>query len=149
MTIRQQGGVFGRNPSFSDVNVDSLTASGDVTGANLLSGTYIPTLTADLNVSTSTAHLVQYFRVGDMVTVCGQVTFTATSASSPTRLNISLPIPSVLGGRPIGGAGASISPANYGQSFAFSNSSGTAQVRASPSTTGSTTYGFSFTYRIT
>jgi hypothetical protein len=30
MTIRQQGGVFGRNPSFNDVDVVDLTATGDI-----------------------------------------------------------------------------------------------------------------------
>jgi hypothetical protein len=34
MTIRQQGGVFGRNPSFNDVEVETLSVSGDVDAGN-------------------------------------------------------------------------------------------------------------------
>jgi hypothetical protein len=38
MTIRQQGGIFGRNPTFNDVTANELTVSGatDFSGGNVL-----------------------------------------------------------------------------------------------------------------
>ena len=39
MTIKQQGGIFGRNPTFNDVTTSSLTVNGDetITGSYLVS----------------------------------------------------------------------------------------------------------------
>ena len=54
MTIKQQGGIFGRNPTFNNVDADGdITASGDVTASGsvissgkLLAGTSTPLATA-------------------------------------------------------------------------------------------------------
>lgn len=70
--------------------------AGAVTGtANqyIASGTYTPTLTSVLNVTSTTARVCQWLRVGNVVTVSGSanVTFTASSAG---QIDISLPIAS-------------------------------------------------------
>lgn len=59
----------------------------------VISGTYTPTLTGDANVSSSTAFVCQYSRVGSLVTVSGKCEVTTTDAL-PTQLGISLPIAS-------------------------------------------------------
>lgn len=61
------------------------------------SGTYTPTLTNSTNVAASTAFVCRYFRIGDIVTVSGQVNIDPTNAAATvTLLGISLPIASNL-----------------------------------------------------
>lgn len=157
MTIRQQGGVFGRNPTFNTVDVDgaitsggNITAGGNITGANLLSGTYTPTLTAVANVASSTAYVTQYLRVGNMVTVSGHVQLTATAANTDTQLRMSIPIASNFGSQAVGGAGACIATGLFGEPIAMTNDTTNDEVtfRCRPTTTAGRTYTFSFTYRI-
>lgn len=59
-----------------------------------LSGTYTPTLTNTTNITSSTAFVCQYMRVGNVVTVSGLVECSPTSASTVTILTMSLPITS-------------------------------------------------------
>lgn len=59
----------------------------------IASGTYTPTLTNTTNVAASTAFVCQYMRVGNVVTVSGQVQIDTTSAAA-TLLEMSLPIAS-------------------------------------------------------
>jgi len=74
----------------------------DMQGANLidvgnvLSGTYTPTITDDLNVTSSTAAESHYMRVFDHVHVFGTVTIDLTSAATLTRFDISFPIASAI-----------------------------------------------------
>jgi len=58
------------------------------------SGTYTPTLTGVTNVTSTTAFTCQYMRVGNVVTVSGKLSVTATANNSQTVLGISLPIAS-------------------------------------------------------
>ena len=60
-------------------------------------GTYTPTLTNSTNVAASTAFLCRYIRIGDQVTVYGQVNIDPTAAApTATTLRMSLPIASDL-----------------------------------------------------
>jgi hypothetical protein len=70
------------------------TFNGNISASNVLSGTYTPTLTNIVNVSSSTAYQCQYMRVGSVVTVSGVVDIDATNPASLTQLNMSLPITS-------------------------------------------------------
>src|SRR3990167_10996405 len=63
---------------------------------NVLANTYTPTLTNVFNVAASTAYACQYMRVGNVVTVSGQVDIDPTAASTYTELDISLPIASAF-----------------------------------------------------
>jgi hypothetical protein len=66
------------------------------TDGNVFSGTYTPTLTNVTNVASSTAVTCQYMRVGNVVTVSGQVSITATAGAAATVLDMSLPIASAF-----------------------------------------------------
>ena len=68
-----------------------------VTDGNVFSGTYTPTLTNQTNISSSTAGVCQYMRVGNVVTVSGQVSITAT-ASGDVVMRVSLPVASNFAG---------------------------------------------------
>ena len=71
--------------------------SGNISAANLASGTYTPSLTNVTNVSTSSVGAnSQYMRVGNTVFVYGYMTFTQTSTGD-TFIGISLPIASNFG----------------------------------------------------
>lgn len=72
-----------------DVTVEgSFTIS---TGA-VLSGVYTPTITNGTNVAGSTAFQCQWMRVGNVVTVSGQVNIDPTLASTNTIINMTLPV---------------------------------------------------------
>ena len=74
-------------------------STGVVTGATnqyIASGTYTPTLTNVTNVAASTARLCQWTRVGNVVTVSGQLAITLTTTLLASEIDISLPIPSAL-----------------------------------------------------
>jgi hypothetical protein len=82
------------------------TFSDNISAANLLSGTYTPTITNISNVSGSTASVLHYTRVGDVVHVAGRVSVTC-SAAAVTAFRITLPIASAFAGvQQLGGAGA-------------------------------------------
>jgi hypothetical protein len=72
----------------------TLSATRGGTGASNATQTYTPTLTNVANVAASTAQVCQYFRVGNMVTVCGQLSIDPTTTATLTTLGISLPIAS-------------------------------------------------------
>jgi hypothetical protein len=55
MTIKQQGGIFGRNPSFNDVEIDDLT----VTGSSTLNGAFSVQGTAGKLNQTASGNLFQ------------------------------------------------------------------------------------------
>lgn len=73
--------------------------AGSVTGtANqyIASGTYTPTLFNTTNVASSAADAFQWVRVGNVVTVSGNLDIDPTAASTQTVLGISLPIASSI-----------------------------------------------------
>lgn len=127
-----------------------VTINGTVSAANLLSGTYTPTLTAVANVAASTAYVTQYLRVGAVVTVSGHVQLTPTAANTDTRLRMTLPIASNLGSQSVGGAGANISTGLFGEGIGITGdtTNDEADFRCRPTSTAQRTYAFSFTYRI-
>lgn len=74
--------------------------AGAVTGTTnqyIASGTYTPTLTSVTNVTSTTARVSQWMRVGNVVSVSGSFSLTAAS-SSAVEVGISLPIASGLTG---------------------------------------------------
>lgn len=61
------------------------------------SGTYTPTITNTSNVSASSAPTpLQFIRVGNVVTVSGQINVTPTAAAANTEVRITLPVASNL-----------------------------------------------------
>lgn len=74
MTIKQQGGVFGRNPSFNDVDMNTLDVTGQVTsgGLNVDAGTlFVDPVNNFVGIGTPAP--------GDRLTVNGNVYLGATS----------------------------------------------------------------------
>jgi hypothetical protein len=57
-------------------------------------GTYTPTITNSLNVTSSTAKVTQYSRVGNVVTVAGSFDAVVTADSTDTAVELTLPIAS-------------------------------------------------------
>lgn len=71
----------------------------------LAHGTYTPTITNGINMAASTAYVLGYLRVGNSVTVWGQIDFDPTAATTNTAAEITLPIASDF--TAIGDAGGS------------------------------------------
>lgn len=67
------------------------------------SGTYTPTITGVDNVEGSAGYDLNWYRIGDMVTVFGQVEINVTSASTITRFRASLHTASAFANTTVGG----------------------------------------------
>lgn len=74
-------------------NANAVTGT---TNQYIASGTYTPTLTNVTNVAASTASLCQWIRVGNVVTVSGEVQIDITTTLLASELGMSLPIASAL-----------------------------------------------------
>jgi hypothetical protein len=123
----------------------TFTGAHGASAGNIRSGTYTPTLTAVSGVSGLSAVQCQYLRVGNVVTVSGELS--GTDAVGTNTVGISLPIASNLtAAGNLGGAGAT------GQGLAANISGDTANDRASitwsNNSTGSFTVRFTFTYLV-
>jgi hypothetical protein len=135
------------------IDATDVTGTPAATNGNVFSGTYTPTLTDVTNVADSTTGTCQYMRVGNVVTVSGQLSIDPTTASANTVVRMTLPIASSFTGtsRACGGTAASVSSGTYGQSLAilgFASATGQAEFRGDPTVATSQDYAFSFTYRI-
>tara|TARA_R110000824_G_scaffold158595_1_gene332582 strand:+ start:1339 stop:1920 length:582 start_codon:yes stop_codon:yes gene_type:complete len=112
MTIKQHGGIFGRNPSFNELDTTTVVASGNITSSagNIVigtsgkgidfsatsgtgtselfddyeEGTWTPTLVGASSAGTYSiaASGCTYTKVGRLVTVMGKMTITVSSAGS-------------------------------------------------------------------
>lgn len=122
------------------------------TDGNIFSGTYTPSqVSTNTNVDSVTFAACQYMRVGNVVTVSGQITIDATTASADTIVRMSLPIPSAFGASAqLGGVGSSFtSPyATNNLTFIADTVNSCVQIRLRPSVNTALIYNFSFTYRI-
>jgi hypothetical protein len=103
MTVTPNAITWSNNPTHSGNHTFSGTTT--FTGAStfsanpagkILSGTYTPSLTvfAATNVAASTSGVCRYVRVGDIVTVSGQIFVDPTTTLLTTQISISLPIAS-------------------------------------------------------
>jgi hypothetical protein len=75
---------------------NNTVTQGSAIQQDIRSGTYTPTLTAVANVDASTPYKMQWLRVGNVVTVSGQVDIDFTMNNTATELRMSLPVPSNL-----------------------------------------------------
>lgn len=121
--------------------------SGTPTIPTLDYGTYTPTGTIGVNITTLTPQQCQYLRVGDVVTVSGQVDATVTSNGS-TNFRITLPIASDIGNSyNVGGAGAQ-NAGNMPWAIRGDITNNAAQFSTFTPGGGNHNIHFSFTYRI-
>jgi hypothetical protein len=103
--------------------------AGAVTGTTnqfLCSGTFTPTLTGVANVAASTSGVCGWIRLGNMVSVWGAISVDPTSATTLTRIGISLPIASNLAGADLWG----VCSVDQGLTTAVNLSSDTTNDRA-------------------
>ena len=91
-------------------------------------------------------------RVGNTVTVSGQIIFTATASATDTTVKISLPIASNFSAtRQLAGTGAAINTGIFGtntMALLADTTNDCVEMRCRPTTTSSTTYQFTFTYQV-
>lgn len=87
------------------VNAATFTGTHTFSSGNLIAGTYTPTLTGGTNVSSTSATVCTYIRVGAVVTVGGAITVKPTSAGG-CDVGVSLPVASNFSGTTqLGGTG--------------------------------------------
>jgi hypothetical protein len=120
---------------------------------NVFSGTYVPTqVSTNTNVAAVTFSTCHYMRVGNTVTVGGQIAIDPTTAATDTTVKMSPPIASnFTSTRQVGGAGLSTSVVNYAaQAIAFlaDTTNDCVEIRLNPASASSATYNFSFTYLV-
>jgi hypothetical protein len=118
---------------------------------NVFSGTYTPTLTNGANVSSSTATACHYMRVGNVITVGGQLSITATAANTDTQVTMTLPVASTFSfARQLGGSGGALNAGEYGEPIVLvgNTTNNAAFVRGRPTVTTNQQYNFSFTYLV-
>jgi hypothetical protein len=158
--------VFGTTPDGTDIAADAVRirngggleitrtavtapTSGD---GNVFSGTYTPALTNSTNVAASTPAECLYMRVGNVVTVSGQVNIDVTTTLTDSVLLMTLPIASTFtAGRQCGGTAASSTAGTYGAetvAILANVANGAAEFRLRPASTSNLEYRFSFSYRI-
>lgn len=117
-------------------------------GAALVGSTYTPSVTNTINVDSATAQVCQYMRVGNVVTVSGEVDIDPTSASQ-TVFELSLPISSNFSAtNNVGGGGSANYSSSPGVLIRASSANDTAQFIYTAGATGSADVHFSFTYLV-
>jgi hypothetical protein len=109
LTVLPNAVTWTNNPTHTGNHTWSGTQTFSANPAGkILSGTYTPTVVGGTNVSAITPQVCYYTRIGDMVTVTGNIAITPTTAASAlTDVQISLPIASnITDATDIGGVGA-------------------------------------------
>ncbi len=139
--------------NFSDpVNItSSLQADSIVNDTGLAHGTYTPTLTGVTNVASSTARQATYMRVGNTVTVAGQIDVNPTSNNAQTTIGISLPVASnFTTAYQAGGTGHTIANTTAGHGASIQADATNDRVELDYYETHGTTdiISYSFTYQV-
>jgi hypothetical protein len=124
MTIKQHGGIFGRNPTFNDLNSTLITSSGNITTStgNFVVGTSGKGVDFSATSGTGTSEILSdyeqgswtpdlegtssdptynsttfYTKVGNLVTLSGKIAFTAAGSGSYRLKHSSLPFTAAAG----------------------------------------------------
>lgn len=126
--------------------------AGSVSGTTnqyIASGTYTPTLTNVSNVSSSSANVCQWIRVGNVVQVSGSCLVNPVG-SAISQLDVSLPIASTIAGTTsLGGVGSSVSGTNtLAATIAASASQNRASCRWYDGSSGNRLFTFTFSYTV-
>lgn len=90
-------------------------------------GFYTPTLTNTTNLASSTAYQLNWYRVGNQVTVFGKVLVDPTTIGA-TVLSMTLPITSGLTGADLDGGGTAASPTVTGEAIAIITDAGGSSI---------------------
>lgn len=127
-----------------------VAVGGNFSSANVLSGTYTPTITRDANLDATTAYACIYCRVGNVVTVSGEFAADPTSASAATAFRMTLPIASNFSatGDCSGTANGQAASANPWNITPSTSTDQAIFACPSPGVTGNTGFSFIFQYII-
>lgn len=136
--------------SASEATFSVLRANALNTNGVLISGTYTPTLTGVANVAASTAYSTGYFRVGNTVTVYGQLDVDPTlGVSTTTQLGVSIPVASnFTATSQVGGNGNSPSIATQSGGVYADATNDRAQLDFKAADPNNTTWYFNFSYQV-
>lgn len=117
-----------------------------ISGPLVASGTYTPTLTSEVNLTSSSISDCQYMRIGNVVTVSGKLTLDY-AASGNVSVNISLPVASSVGNdyEIAGAANTNNGPGGVIRGDATNDR---AQFFITAAGSGGDTFFFTFTYQI-
>jgi hypothetical protein len=122
--------------------------SSTVASNTVSDGVTTPTATSVSNCSSSSATPAQWLRVGNSVTVSGTVTTTVTTAATLTIVDVSFPVASAITDY-YQCIGWSMTGSNVIHGSVQGNTTNDrAQIIFTPSTTGSQTVSYQYTYRI-
>ena len=118
--------------------------------ANILSGVYTPTRSAEANLDANvTMTEAQYMRVGNTVTVSGRFTADPTLTASTTSFEITLPIASNIGAaEDVAGVAFCGNIAAMGAEIIGVAANDTAKIQWKSSDVTSQTWSYQFTYQI-
>jgi hypothetical protein len=124
----------------------AVTGTPAATDGNVFSGTYTPTLTNSSGIASSTASACQYMRVGNVVTVSGQVIIDGEETTADMRM--SLPIASAFtAGRHAAGH-FSVNGTSSGGTISADASGDRFQFLSGYADSVPTTYVFTATYQV-
>ena len=146
--INSSGTLTAATGSGLEISSTSVTAPAASDG-NVFSGTYTPTLTNNTNIAASSAAVAQYIRVGNVVTVSGQVDIDPT-ATGDTVMGVSLPISSNLNAQTqCAGTFISLSGVTFqGGSIYCDSTNDRATFRFAASNTANFSFQYQFTYKV-
>lgn len=140
------GAILGDGRMYGTVLHNNESAVTGTTNQFIASGTYTPTLVNTANITSSTAFLNQWIRVGNVVTVSGYVTIQASGAGL-CYLEIPLPIASDFTNvYNLGGSGVGRGTATVGDHLSFNAEVTTNTVEAIWSAQSATSVNFTYTY---
>ena len=114
---------------------------------DIYSGTYTPTATAISNITSITELETLYIKIGDIVTVSGQMNIDPTSASTLTELYLSLPIDTNFTSVVDASGSITSSVGNNGK-ISANASEDKAIMQFIGANAANSTYAFTFQYRI-
>jgi hypothetical protein len=131
------------------VNQEFENAYQDIRSKKMAGGTYTPTLTNIANLDSVTGYEAQYMRVGNTVTVSGEIDVDPTLAATATRIGISLPISSNFSNtQNCGGVAFAPGIAGQGAGIFADNTNDRAEMRWVSDDVSSQAMYFTFTYKI-
>jgi hypothetical protein len=153
MRIDNAGTVDLAATSGLSIGRTAVTGTPATTDGNVFSGTYTPTqVSTNTNVAAVTYSACQYMRVGNTVTVSGQISIDPTTAATDTTVKMSPPIASnFTSSRQVGGAGLStggVSYATQAAMFFADITNDCVEIRLNPVSASAVAYAFSFTYQV-
>jgi hypothetical protein len=120
-----------------------------VTPTIVLSGTFTPSPTNDVNLDAFTAYECQYLRVGDVVNVSGKISLDASSSATTTSIELDLPFVSTFtNDREAAGTGWSSEITGAGFQISSVGSLTTVKISFISLDAATHEYSYHYTYRI-